>query len=185
MKCTTLDCVNEAQVRVLHVRNRRAGQEEFLCDQHLQLVLESYHRESRRGVGSDSGIGWATAFELELLVADQRADLHTVMLREVGSSRVLVLPIAYLEICILFYAVHDSPYNQWTLPVAMAKVIKHFGAQIAHVVIDEYHVDGYFKAKAVIQYDDRQIEVQLRPSDGLAFAILNNLPFLVSRELLK
>lgn len=185
MKCSLPACRDEAVFRVTEVRNRAlVGGDIHFCDGHGKSFLESYRQESRVGVGPHFQRAGFACFELELMVADYKNHTEAIALREVGSSRVLIFSTGYVEIGTLYYAVQDSKYKPWMLHVGIANVAKHFGGTLSHVLVDDRQPDGAFITHFVILHAGKEVRFQIRASDGVALAILNNLPFLVANKLL-
>jgi len=194
-------------VRAIEVRNNRLlNNGETLCEEHADKLWEFHLADYRIREGSITKSDVAPRFELELILADQKNQANKVLLRELGNNRLMFFPIGYLEFCVLAAALQESPYNEWTLHVALAKAVKDFGGELCHVIIDDFHPEGYITAKAVFR--DRKdlvgfyvgqecdtaravlrhcpeiVAVQIRPSDGLALGILTGVPFLVAEKVL-
>lgn len=185
MKCSSSGCSEDAVVHVLEVRNRRAltsGQ--LFCERHANLVWDSYVADSRPGTGAHHDATDVASFELDLILAYNRKDLHRVLLRQVGSMRVFALPVHYPDVCTLYQVVQESPYNEGKLHIALAKIVQQLGADLSHVLMDDFHDSGYLVGKVVVVHKKDVIAVQIRPSDALALAILTNIPFLVAEKAL-
>src|SRR5262249_40824727 len=149
---------------------------------HAQLVWDSYVADARLGAGAHYDASDIWSFELDLILAYNKKELHRVLLRQVGNRRVFGLPIHYPDICTLYQVVQESPYNEGKLHVALGKIVKELGADLSYVFMDDFHKCGYLVGKAVVVHRKKMIAVQIRPSDGLALAILTNIPFLVAEK---
>jgi bifunctional DNase/RNase len=155
-----------------------------LCERHAALLWDSYLDDDRIGEGLDAKIEKTGSFEPELIMIYEREQVHRVLLREVGHKRLLILPVLYLECCVLCYAVLESPYKDLALHVAMAKVIEHCGGKLTYVILDEVHSQGYFIAKAVFLHNENAVEIRIRPSDGVALAVFTNIPFVAAENVI-
>jgi len=171
---------------VAEVRNRALfGSDRFFCENHGRAFLESFRQEARTGTGKAFQRSGFVCFELELMIADHKNHKDVIALREVGNTRVLILPTGYVEIGTLYYAVQESSYKPWMLHVVMANLAKHFGGILSRVVIENYRqADGALITYAVIVHDNKETRFQVRASDGVALAILNDVPFLVAEKVL-
>lgn len=185
MQCESELCDQPSVMRILEVRDRVLIAERHFCQQHGSNVAEQYAREMREGTGIKCETHGMIALDLELMINDGNR-IERVVLREVGGSRTLTLPIGFLEMCLLYYCVEkSSPYKSLLPHATMARLIERLGCELDRVVIDNLNPAGYFEAKALLTRDKEVIGLQVRPSDGLCLAIVCGVPFVIDESLLR
>lgn len=185
MDCEHVPCGQKANVRFLEVRNRVLQGEKRFCEQHAADIWVEYVQEVREGTGTKSGFAALVGLELELIV-DDRAAIQRALFREVGGTRTLILPIAFLEMCLLYYCLDDKSRYKWLFAHGtMARLVDRLGCSIERIVIDTLSSDGYFEARIWVARTSELLDVQVRPSDGLCLAIMSGTPFLIDESLLR
>lgn len=65
----------------------------------------------------------------------------------------------------------------------ICSIIDTLGAVLKHVVVHKLVVDNY-QARAILERDDKTIEIDCRPSDAVATAIRVNAPIFVTEEII-
>jgi bifunctional DNase/RNase len=189
MRCSSYLCSDEAVFHIWKIaKNRAIGIGENLCERHANPVWESHVNDHRIPYTSTPDIEGFRRFELELIMHQPDNPLNRVLLRAVSTDAVLFIPMAYLELCNLYYSVQESPYRQLMVQMIMVNAIRKFGGEISYVMIDELrtdeHLNTYFMAKPVFIRGNDVLAVEMRASDALAMAIVANVPFLVAETVL-
>lgn len=186
VKCSSDPCSEDAQVKVIEVRNRAfAREEQVYCEVHGNLFWTSYLAQPRIGTGRHVKVDGAVCFEPELIFVDERKHTQLISLREVGNARGLSFPIDFLQACSIVYAIQSSPYKRLLLHVAVIKLINMFGGNLSYTIIDDFSEQDLFRAKALIEHNRDILQLPIRASDAIALAVIGDVPFLVAELVLE
>jgi bifunctional DNase/RNase len=101
-----------------------------------------------------------------------------VILEEENGSRVLPIWIGAAEATSIASQIHDRPLPRPNFHDLAQRVIQHLDAEVARVVVTELRGGTYY-ALLSLRADDRVIEIDVRPSDGIAVALRAQAPILV------
>lgn len=124
---------------------------------------------------------------IEVIIDSVRISLMTqhrvVVLREKGSQRYLPIWIGAPEadaITLRLQGVHvERPLTHDLL----AKTIAALGAETQYVVVSDLRSDIFY-AQIVLEYNEREMKIDARPSDAIALAVRAEVPVFVSEKVL-
>ena len=106
-----------------------------------------------------------------------------VILRELGQERYLPIWIGVYEAEAITLALQEVEVSRpltWDL---LKNMIHTLGARVIRVEVVALREDTYF-GNIVIEVNERQINIDARPSDAIALAVRTHVPILVSRKIL-
>src|SRR5207248_5069534 len=95
---------------------------------------------------------------------------RVVMLKEKSGSRFLPIWIAHFEADAIAIPMQNVPVSRPLTHDLLKGVIEQLGGKLTQVVINEL-ADETFYAKLIVDAGGRHVEVDARPSDGIALAI--------------
>jgi uncharacterized protein len=108
---------------------------------------------------------------------------HVIILREIDGARCLPVFVGKPEgDSIRFKLNHDEIPRPLSHDLA-ADILEQLDARVSHVVIRELR-DQHFHAAIVFQGDSGDIDVDCRPSDGLAIAVRVSCPIFVDEDVM-
>jgi bifunctional DNase/RNase len=106
-----------------------------------------------------------------------------VILRETGQERYLPIWIGVYEAEAITLALQEVEVSRpltWDL---LKSMIHTLGARVVRVEVVALREDTFY-GNIVIEYNDRLINIDSRPSDAIALAVRTHVPILVSRQIL-
>ncbi len=106
-----------------------------------------------------------------------------VILRETGQERYLPIWIGVYEAEAITLALQEVEVSRpltWDL---LKNMIHTLGARVVRVEVVALREDTFY-GNIVIEYNDRLINIDSRPSDAIALAVRTHVPILVSRQIL-
>jgi bifunctional DNase/RNase len=106
-----------------------------------------------------------------------------VILRETGQERYLPIWIGVYEAEAITLALQEVEVSRpltWDL---LKNVLHTLGARVVRVEVVALREDTFY-GNIVIEYNDRLINIDSRPSDAIALAVRTHVPILVSRQIL-
>jgi len=123
----------------------------------------------------------------QIMIAEQRVS-QVIVLREKGGNRVLPIEIGIFEAMAINRSVAGEEILRPLTHDLMASVIQHLGGTLQQVLIHDLVANqeggGTFYGLLVIEQESRKIEVDCRPSDGVALAVRMACPIYVADHLL-
>jgi bifunctional DNase/RNase len=184
MRCGHSPCGEESAFHIAQVSARRLDDESYFCEQHARSFLEKRLFEASVGGGIFARSEEATPFDVDLMTFTL-TDIHQVWLREVRGRRVILLDLGYFEISALYNALKSDPSLRPVTHVTMGSIITSLGGTLQEVCLDKFdQAGGFFCAKLRIRQRSQRLLVDLRPSDALTLAVYDQVPILVSNDLL-
>jgi bifunctional DNase/RNase len=185
MQCEYDNCDLSDAVRFVEVKHGILHSERGYCEKHAETVLEEYMSAPYSDTASTSDTAGFVPLNLALVINEGKT-IEKVLLRETGGTRSLILPVAYLEMCLLYYCIDNkSPYRPLFPHATMARLATKLGWRVTRVAIDKLSPAGFFEAKATFKRKEKEFDLQVRPSDGLCLAIVSDAPFVIDESLLK
>ncbi len=112
------------------------------------------------------------------VVLDQR-NAPVVILEEEGGSRVLPIWIGSAEATSIASEINQQPPPRPNFHDLAKRVIETLDGEVLRVVVTELR-NGTYYAVLALRANGRTIEIDVRPSDGIAVALRLNAPILVS-----
>ncbi len=123
--------------------------------------------------------------EMEVLVVGQVQESrdHVLILREKNGDRMLVIGIGPCEAMAIALPVQDVHVGRPMTHDLLVAVISRLRGEIRRVVIHDLKADAFI---AVLEIDTAMglMEVDCRPSDGVAIAVRAGVPIVVTEGVL-
>jgi bifunctional DNase/RNase len=101
-----------------------------------------------------------------------------VILEEENGPRLLPIWIGTAEASSIASQINDHPPPRPNFHDMARRVIQQLDAEVERVVVTELRQGTYY-ALLWLRTDDRLIEIDVRPSDGIALALRTEAPILV------
>ena len=106
-----------------------------------------------------------------------------VLLRDVAGRSVLIF-IGKFEAMSIWLALDGTSADRPLTHDLLNNVIGRMGGKIERILIDDLWNDTYY-AKVTISYDGKSIDVDARPSDGIAVALRAKAPIFMAEAVLE
>ena len=111
-------------------------------------------------------------------VAIDQRNAPVVILEEENGPRVLPIWIGTAEASSIASQINDQPPPRPNFHDMARRVIQQLDAEVERVVVTELH-EGTYYALLSLRANGRLIEIDVRPSDGIALALRTEAPILV------
>ncbi len=120
---------------------------------------------------------------IEVVIDSIRVSLMTahriVILKDTNSDRYLPIWIGPCEADAITIELQEMPPQRPLTHDLLKSMIRELGGKVVHILISDLRNDVYY-ARVVIAVNDRQIEVDSRPSDAIALAVRTKVPIFVA-----
>jgi hypothetical protein len=123
--------------------------------------------------------------EMELtriLIAENR-DVQVIVLKEKNGERAFPIVIGFFEAAAIDRHVKEVPTPRPLTHDLLNSVIKSMGGTLDRILVNDLR-DNTFFGTLVIRRNGDTIEVDSRPSDAIALAVLNSAPIFVAEHVL-
>ena len=123
--------------------------------------------------------------EMELtriLIAETR-DGQIIVLKEKNGERAFPIVIGYFEAAAIDRHVKEIPMPRPLTHDLLSSVIRAFGGTLERVVINDLR-DNTFFGRLIIKRNGETLDVDSRPSDAIALAVLTSTPIFVEEHVL-
>ncbi len=123
--------------------------------------------------------------EMELtriLIAETREG-QVIVLKEKNGERAFPIVIGFFEAAAIDRHVKEIPSPRPLTHDLIRSVIRDMGGTLERVVVNDLR-DSTFYGRLVITRGGQSIEVDSRPSDAIALAVLNSAPIFVAEHVL-
>jgi bifunctional DNase/RNase len=120
------------------------------------------------------------------LAYDDKTKSHVVILREIGGTRVLPIWIGPAEASAIMMEIAGKKFQRPLTHDLMATIVKGLKATVSKIIISDLR-DNTFYANIVLERekDNEIVNVDARPSDGIALALRTHSPIYLSEMLLE
>jgi uncharacterized protein len=120
------------------------------------------------------------------LAYDDKTKSHVVILRETGGTRVLPIWIGPAEASAIMLEIAGKKFQRPLTHDLMATIVKGLKATVSKIIISDLR-DNTFYANIVLERekDNEIVNVDARPSDGIALALRTHSPIYLSETLLE
>ena len=129
---------------------------------------------------SDSGV---VEVELVKIVIRDTSDQQYIFLKERKGDRVFPIVIGYFEASAIDRHVRGVGTPRPMTHDLLGNVIEAFGGRILKVVVNQLKENTFF-ARLHVQNDGQEMEIDCRPSDGIALAVQTSSPIFVAGEVI-
>ena len=109
---------------------------------------------------------------------------RVVVLREKDSDRYLPIWIGAPEADAITLRLQGVQVERPLTHDLLAHTIRALGAEVLYVEVSELRSDVFY-AEIVLEFNERELRIDARPSDAVALALRLNPPIFVSEELLQ
>ena len=121
--------------------------------------------------------------ELARILISETRDAQIIVLREKDGERAFPIVIGYFEAAAIDRHVKEIPMPRPLTHDLINNIIAWFDAKLARIVVNDLR-DNTFYGRLHIQWGDRLVDVDTRPSDAIALAVLNGCPIFVEEHVL-
>lgn len=116
--------------------------------------------------------------ELSRIIIDEASDQQVIVLKEKKGARNLPIIIGIVEIMAIERRLKKIETIRPLTHDLLNNVIDSLGASIDKVVVNDIRNHTYY-ATIYLNVDNKQVEVDSRPSDAIALAAASNIPLYV------
>lgn len=109
---------------------------------------------------------------------------RVVVLREKDSQRYLPIWIGAPEADAITLRLQGVQVERPLTHDLLSKVLTTLGAEVQHVVVNDLRSDVFY-AQIVLEFNEREIRVDARPSDAIALAVRSEVPLYVSDKVMR
>jgi len=124
---------------------------------------------------------------IEVTIDSVRISLMTqhrvVVLRETGSRRYLPIWIGAPEADAITLRLQGVQVERPLTHDLLARSLSALGAEVQHVVVNDLRSDVFY-AQIVLEYNEREMRIDSRPSDAIALAVRADVPVYVSEKVM-
>jgi len=121
--------------------------------------------------------------ELRRIIINEIDDHQVIILKEVEGERSFPIVIGMFEASSIDRRVKGMASPRPLTHDLIVNVVDQMGGDIQDIVINELQEHTYF-AKLRIRQEGELVEVDCRPSDAVALAVIARVPIYVSEEVL-
>ena len=125
---------------------------------------------------------------IEVVIDSVRISLmsqhRVVVLREKGGQRYLPIWIGAPEADAITLRLQGVQVVRPLTHDLLARTIRTLGGEMQHVVVNDLRSDVFY-AQIVVEYNEREMHIDSRPSDAIALAVRAEVPLFVSDKVMK
>lgn len=124
---------------------------------------------------------------VEVTIDSVRISLMTqhrvVVLREKGSQRYLPIWIGAPEADAITLRLQGVQVERPLTHDLLVRILRTLGAEVQYVVVNDLRADVFY-AQIVLEFNEREIRIDSRPSDAIALAVRAEVPLYVSEKVM-
>ncbi|NUM44062.1 MAG: bifunctional nuclease family protein [Anaerolineales bacterium] len=124
---------------------------------------------------------------IEMIIDSVRISLMTqnrvVVLREKGTQRYLPIWIGAPEADAITLRLQGISVERPLTHDLLAKTLHALGAEVQYVLVSDLRSDIFY-AQIVLEYNERELAIDARPSDAIALAVRAEVPVYVNEKVL-
>jgi len=122
--------------------------------------------------------------ELSRIIINEESDQQLIMLKEIDGTRSIPIVIGIVEIFAIDRRIKGvEPLRPMTHDL-LNTVIKKLDAKIDRVLINDLHENTFFARLFLRTKENKEIEIDCRPSDAIALSAAQNSPIWVAEHVL-
>jgi uncharacterized protein len=121
--------------------------------------------------------------ELRRIILNEIDDQQVIVLKEVDGDRAFPIVIGMFEAISIERRVKGMPSPRPLTHDLVGNVVDQLGGELQDMVISDLRDHTYF-AKLRIRMNGELIDIDCRPSDGVAIAVSAKVPIYVSEDVL-
>ncbi len=118
------------------------------------------------------------------IALDTRTGSPIIVLNDVNNRRALPIWIGSAEASSIIRKIENIPSTRPLTHDLFLSFANNLGAEITRVEINDVDDQTYFSSIFLVDKDDKEIEIDARPSDAIAIAIRANVPIYVSANVI-
>lgn len=126
----------------------------------------------------------AIQMELSRLFIREMTDMQIIELKERDGERTFPIVIGLPEAFAIERRLKGLEVPRPQTHDLLASVIGQLGGRLKCIHIHELY-EGTFYAMLCIEQDDREIDIDCRPSDAIALSVAEGVPILVSEQVIE
>jgi len=108
---------------------------------------------------------------------------RVVVLREQNSERYLPIWIGAPEADAITLRLQGVQVERPLTHDLLARAISAMGADVLYVVVSDLRSDVFY-AEVVLEYNERELRIDARPSDAIALAVRTEVPVYISEKVM-
>ncbi len=120
---------------------------------------------------------------IEVIIDSIRVSLMSqhriVVLKDNTGDRYLPIWIGPCEADAITVELQEMPPQRPLTHDLLKSVVRELGGNVVHILINDLRNDVYY-ARIVVDVNDKQIEIDSRPSDAIALAVRTKVPIFVA-----
>jgi bifunctional DNase/RNase len=183
MQCQ--ECDQPATLHITEARQMKAVGERHLCEAHVNRYLQEPPAGAEHPAGIAAGPAAEVRIDLVRLIINEVNDGQQVLfLQEVAGQRGFPIVIGIFEATNLDCRLKELSTPRPLTHDAWADTIGALGGRVQDVLIHDLRETTFFAWTRIVQ-GDCVVAVDMRPSDGLALAVLLRVPVLVAGQVLE
>lgn len=125
---------------------------------------------------------------IEVVIDSVRISLmsqhRVVVLREKGGQRYLPIWIGAPEADAITLRLQGVQVERPLTHDLLARTIRSLGGEMQYIIVNDLRSDVFY-AQIVIEFNERELQVDSRPSDAIALAVRAEVPLFVSDKVMK
>ncbi|NDJ84973.1 MAG: bifunctional nuclease family protein [Chloroflexi bacterium] len=111
---------------------------------------------------------------------------RVVILKDNAQERYLPIWIGHFEADAITYELQEIVHKRPLTHDLLKSTISNLGGEVQRIVVTELRrPDDIFYAKIVVKVDDRDVEIDSRPSDAIALAVRVKVPIFVDESVME
>ena len=122
--------------------------------------------------------------ELSRIIICDTSDQQVIVLKEKDGTRNFPIRIGTFEAGAIDRGVKELRTSRPLTHDLLSNVLDSLGVELERIVVSDLR-RGTFYAKLILQRDGEVIEVDSRPSDAIALAVVRNTPIFVMEKVLQ
>lgn len=122
--------------------------------------------------------------ELSKIIITETSEEQIVVLREVGGTRAFPIVIGIWEALSIDRNIKEKKTPRPMTHDLIDSVIKKLDAKLDRIIINDLK-DRTFYATLVLRMNGKKVEIDSRPSDAIALAVLSKAPIYVEERVIK
>jgi len=122
--------------------------------------------------------------ELSRIIISENSDQQLIVLKEKNGERSFPIVIGTYEAAAIDRGVKELRTPRPLTHDLLSNVLDSLGVELVRIVISDLRRNTFY-AKLVLQRNGETIEVDSRPSDAIALAVVRNAPIFVEEKVLR